>query len=561
MENGSDGVVGALKRYRVLIVIVAAIALVALLPLVTGGKDDDGDKAAPRSSKTDTTEPVATDASAEVSRAAGGRLNSKAALAAPDCDAERKHLMVASPWAPPCAEPWPAGADNGGATAKGVTADSIKVVVAHAPETADDVRAAWADQSAVFDHTYRLWGRKVEPVFFQMGPNDEASQRADAIRIADMHPFAVWLQTGGSTHAIRIQELASRGIVVVTANAPVKLSTTFPGLIWGTALPPSEVNLLHITEYVGKRLGGHPAKWAGDAAFTTQPRKFGLVYPDEWKLADVKAQLDKYDVKLADAIDYKITYDQASYQERSRIIVSRLKAAGVNSVIAASDGVLNISLSAEATAQKWFPEWIVASVGGSNVDFLARSNDPKQWAHAFGISMLPTALQSDDRPDLFAWYWGRETPNKHRGGTTTGVNWGTFGLYTGLHMAGPDLTPKTFAQGLMAFPPSGGVSCNCVLSQQVSWGRHGYFPYDDYNSWDDFTEIWWDADYVGRANDGNVDTKPGHYRSTAGGKRHLFGTWPKGEPDVFTDAGSPDVKVASERDAIPDYPCKDCPGR
>ena len=61
---------------------------------------------------------------------AGVGLGSKAALAQANCDQERKRMNYATVGGGPfCVNPWSDGKDNGGATAPGVTADSVKVLV------------------------------------------------------------------------------------------------------------------------------------------------------------------------------------------------------------------------------------------------------------------------------------------------------------------------------------------------------------------------------------------------------------------------------------------------
>jgi hypothetical protein len=60
----------------------------------------------------------------------GVGIGSKAALAQDGCDAERKRMDYATVGGGPlCVNPWSDGDDNGGATSRGVTATSVKVVV------------------------------------------------------------------------------------------------------------------------------------------------------------------------------------------------------------------------------------------------------------------------------------------------------------------------------------------------------------------------------------------------------------------------------------------------
>ena len=75
-------------------------------------------------------------------------------------------------------------------------------------------------------------------------------------------------------------------------------------------------------------------------------------------------------------------------------------------------------------------------------------------------------------------------------------------FYTALHLAGPDLTPETFRDGLFRFP-----SAPTEASQiHFSWGHHGIWPTTDYFGADDATLIWWNPDAKGIDELGNDGT-------------------------------------------------------
>jgi hypothetical protein len=61
-------------------------------------------------------------------------------------------------------------------------------------------------------------------------------------------------------------------------------------------------------------------------------------------------------------------------------------------------------------------------------------------------------------------------------------------LFTGVHLAGPELTPETFRDGLFRYPPSGGDP----TAPTISRGDHGLWPEVDYADVDSVAHIWWD---------------------------------------------------------------------
>ena len=115
------------------------------------------------------------------------------------------------PW---CVNPWSSGKDNGGKTARGVTATQAHVVAyvpneqmmsapgetkpinlasRQQPALADVVR----DWQAAYDHavetngTYQLWGRTPVIEIVEASGSDEAAQRADAVEVIAKEPFMV----------------------------------------------------------------------------------------------------------------------------------------------------------------------------------------------------------------------------------------------------------------------------------------------------------------------------------------------------------------------------------
>jgi hypothetical protein len=121
-------------------------------------------------------------------------------------------------------------------------------------------------------------------------------------------------------------------------------------------------------------------------------------------------------------------------------------------------------------------------------------------------------------------------------------------LMLGIHLAGPDLTPDTFEQGLFRFPPT---ESGKTYSYQ-SWGEE-LWAKPDHNSSDDATVIWWDADATGEDEAGNEGV--GMMRYVDGGTRYLPGKWPTEPIPFFEKAGS--VTIYDELpagDALPEYP-------
>jgi hypothetical protein len=226
-------------------------------------------------------------------------------------------------------------------------------------------------------------------------------------------------------------------------------------------------------------------------------------------------------------------------------------------VIPAADIFGTAFLTKEATSQNYNPEWLITGYGTQDFTLWARAlYDPAQWSHAFGFGQMGPGLQSggDFQQRFYEWYWGKNR------GTYHPANMAPIGLlFSGIHLAGPNLTPETFKAGKFADQPAGGAACGCATTYLGAYGRWGPHPYDDYNGLDDFAELWWSSTERGISNSLGIDGI-GNYLYLDGGKRFQPGKIPTGEPRAFDRNGAvqsyPDMPA---HDRPPDYPCTGCP--
>ncbi|WP_254126895.1 hypothetical protein [Aquihabitans sp. G128] len=238
----------------------------------------------------------------------------------------------------------------------------------------------------------------------------------------------------------------------------------------------------------------------------------------------------------------------AELAEKARSLISRMKEEGVTTVVFLGDPIMPIYLTQAATDQDYFPEWVITGTVLTDTTVFGRRYDQKQWAHAFGISSLPARLPQDQGEAwrLHVWYTGKEPVAPK----TVAVLWEPIRLLAlGIHLAGPDLTPETFRDGMFSYPPTGGTP----TAPQLSFGDHGFFEAPDYLAVDDMQEIWWDAEAKGPDEQGAEGT--GMMRYADGGKRYLAGKMPKVAPHAFTEKGSvTGYSKPPAAEAPPSYP-------
>jgi hypothetical protein len=529
-----------LRRYWPVVAVVVVLAgLLVVVPALRG--DDDPDSTTASAGRGDEDE---------------GDAEQEAALAAPDCDRETGRIKIPSVYAPQCVPVWDGG-DNGGATSPGVTADEVVVAVYEAQTNeqaaAANESAGLGDQTeqseddrnrdkvvAAFQAHFETYGRTVRWVkLAASGPaDDDAAAKADALKAAsELGAFAV---IGGPTGTNAfVEELVARKIICLcTVSQPIENYHRWAPYVWSQGLASTEA-YFHLTEFVGKRLGGRPARWAG-GDLQGKDRSFALVY---YETADnaykagsdyIEKELrDRYDVTLTERLSYLLDFSKA--QEDARLMIAKLKAAGVTTIVFSGDPYMPAYLTQEATKASYFPEWVPVGPGVSTASF-GRTYDQEQWKRAFTVSYGTVRLDqavTQGEANVVSWHHGEELTSY-----PGLVPWNWF--FTALHLAGPDLTPETFRDGLFRYKPVKGY----LTYVAVSFGK-GTWPFDDYSDSDDATELWYDPTAPDKDRDGKDVV--GAWRYVDGGKRYMPGEWPDAEPKAFDPAGT--VLTLSERPA------------
>jgi hypothetical protein len=282
-----------------------------------------------------------------------------------------------------------------------------------------------------------------------------------------------------------------------------------------------------------------------------QDRKFGSINleinEETAQLSDAfENDLKDKGVELTERVSY--AFDPGRLQEQADQIVARMKASGVTTILFRGDPVAPANLTKAATAQDYFPEWVTDGSNLVDSTVFARTYDPKQWSHAFGVSGLTARAAPEDTTyhTLYTWFTGEEPPAKD----TNPVLYPSPALFfSALQVAGPDLTPESFRDGLFNLPRTP----DAVTNPSISFGDHDIWPYTDYGGIDDATEIFWDPDEQGPDEINRNDT--GMWRYVDGGKRYLYGEWTDDDSKAFQKEGSVAILDKPPADEQPpDYP-------
>ena len=558
----------ALKKGGPIAAIVAVIAVVVIVITTSGGGDSDsGDAVSPGDSVSETVTPdTAGDGSwtYPLSYPQAEEMGIEDTIEWSErCDTERGRLAVVDFFAPFCMAPFEG--DNGGATSTGVTAETITIVHYQGPDNdpiigyitdavkVDDTNAQEFDTVAnllpYYEQFYEFYGRKVEIVRYESTglATDEVTARADAQRIVEEYkPFAV---IGGPalTNAFA-DELAARNVTCISCGGG---STAWYAerdpYVWGIDGGAAQKQV-HVAEFIGKQLAGKPAVHAGDE-FVDTVRKFGFIYVESSSESKILAdqmveRLDAVGARPAEVLPYVL--DPGSIQQTASQIIAKLKASGVTTVILSTDPVAPRDFTREATAQEYFPEWIVAAATLTDTTAFGRSYDQQQWAHAFGVTSLAVRLNPDISGiySVYKWFTGEEPP----AGDSMGVFMPPFQLlFSALQSTGPNLTSENLATAIRSFQTDKAIS-----QPWLSWGDHDIWDEPDYNGIDDATLFWWDPEAEGPDEIRKVGK--GMIVYVDGGKRYLPGEWGDEDRLFVKDGGVSIYDAPPEGEEPPSYP-------
>lgn len=513
-------------------------------------------------------------------------IGTRAALNHPICDPDTGKIKIPSHLASWCTRPLRPGESNGGATYQGVTKDSIEVVVCVPPRAEQLnpppggqpprnrstgqiglIEDAVLDAQAAIDGRYELWGRTIEYEFVAYSGTDEAAQRADAVRVAQMKPFAVMNISCGPVFST---EIAARKILLPWGAGSQKANLAQQPYRWSGQ--DADLQARNVATWLGNQIAGRKARFAGDEKFQKQTRKFGLLYTispesgNDIDLARFEQELRKHDIELTAEVAYNVPADAAqassAAQEQAPTLVAKLKDAGVTSVILMGATTIVAPMTKAATANDYWPEWLLTGWAYQELSLFAQQYDQEQWAHAFGMSWFaPYATGNAGAAtgqNVFDWYWGTDKATTYSGAFPP-VYW----FNQGVMQAGPRLDPFTFRKGQFALPGRGGAFDGHVTTLGNKVGDLG-LGYPEYSLLGpkDFALVWYDPEAEGLGNIlGNQQT--GNYWYLDGGRRYTLQTWKKGEPKFFEKLPTSVVYYEDPpaKDAPKRYPCDGCPSQ
>ena len=542
-----------LKRYGVFYAIALVVLLAAVVLPAVGGDDDEEELAADTS---DTTEQPAGDGTADGPwrPASGDLVHGEGTTRNGDECTEGTHQIPDHTYSAPCLPAFEG--DNGGATARGVTADTIKIVLRDFPSTPNQQQsdqlleeAGFATRQQRFDtrdvfldwmnEHYELYGRKVEFIRYESrfgnattealgAGREEACQ--DATYIAEeLGAFGVIGMEAGVS-GVFAECAAERELVVFNGAAYFSegFYRRYAPYVYATTMSCDRVSA-HLAEYTIKRIAGKPAEFAG-GDLQGKTRKAATYVPDNEEYVGCtevthrlirEAGFDPGSMHTY-ALDISRMADQAN-----RAIV-QFKADGVTTVVTAADPFSIGFLTSAAKEQDYFPEWLIIGTAAQDTDNFGRSyNQDVVTGRMFGLSQLSSSNLVYGPASLPGRLYEQITGEPIRPGTT-GALFQFTNLFNMLQAAGPELTAANIERGIQSMPPLGAPE---FPAGKWFYGA-GIDGEPDHTAVDDSREVYWDAD-APPGPDEPDRTKRGSFVETEAGVRYDLEEWPEGDPKVF----------------------------
>jgi hypothetical protein len=445
------------------------------------------------------------------------------------------------PQSPPCVAYFDPKLDNGGATSKGVTRDEISVAI---PQQFLEDKSIAPKLATFFNKRFEFYGRRLvltsyQPTGCASGSQpDPAKMRDDAVAVdEELQAFATlaYCNASGADHHY-YDALAQRKVISVTdGNLATGVESHYAARApyeWNVQ-PGVDTILANTAQFICGKLADRPPKYAGAAQARAATRKFGLIYTRAVDGTAPDINPLRNGLKTCGQQLFEVRDDQSSDPSRNGVnTMVSMQNAGVTSVMCLC-GVLDtrrIYMPA-ASGQGYQPEWVESTYINNDLDssYSGGNAPPDQASHVLGLTFRNKLLPRQDMP----WYWAlREAdpnadPSADAYYSANSRYEQLLLLAAGIQLAGPRLTPQSFAAGLQRarFPNPGAAGAPYYQSRVgFDGGRHTMMA--------DAAMFWYDP-----SRPGTIDPSvPGAVCYVDHGRRYRLGQWGRSDPIFF--AGS-----------------------
>jgi hypothetical protein len=423
--------------------------------------------------------------------------------------------VAGDPYSPPCIS---FSGSNGGATSRGVTANTITISYMNptdGSQSTDQAIHQYTNQynSVIFPETYaqqintlqelvayfnahfQFYGRKIVLQVWN-GQEDSAGDNqsnvnADALTVADtMKDFA---ELNGTSEAY-VEALSKQGVVNFDGGYfSQQFYQSESPYAWSFVPDCTELGQ-ELGAVAAKDLVGHPTQWAGAGVGDGKTRTFAVAYPDEaiyqQCASSITQDLTAAGTPPAAVIAYSADSSEAT--ATTQAITQQLKNDSITTVLCLCDPVMQLLVSGDLNNAGYEPEWFNAAAVGEDTDDIAQIMNQNTWSH---VAELTNEVTLAGKYGTTIGYAAAKSEDPNGALIVNEVDvlyQRLYQLAVGIQMAGPNLTPQTFAQGMWSYP--GGNGPFGPVSYNVN-GVHYYTPTHQFEfQWYDPNKV---SDYDG----------------------------------------------------------------
>lgn len=433
--------------------------------------------------------------------------------------------QIEDPQSPPCVAYWPEGADNGGSTYKGVSSSEIRIAVPNA-----NVRPEiYGPLFSFFNRRFQFYGRVLKPLNLDPGVGDVAGSQATAKKADEELKVFASLENAAANGGFHyLQELARRKVIGVTPR-PLQSESylkRYDPYLWQYAMATDRI-FASTGEWACKRLARQPAAKASgifpSGKFLSQTkRKFGVILQSDFP--DVPVSVDPLVRELKACGEEPVVVQPLddNSDQRYNDIALEMRGAEVTTILCLCGGTPNAHrLFGAFNSNEYTPELALNSYylfddNGQVGAYVGAQNRDQ----VIGLTFQPLDLGGGKHPADWAL--------EEEGAAVASADAFFYSdidrfyrqlllLASGIQMAGPKLTPQTFAQGLQrtVFPNP---------DTPIMAGKVG-FNGGSHSMTIDGAEFWWSNSAVSPY---RQSYGPGALCYVDGGKRKKSGSWPEG---------------------------------
>lgn len=476
--------------------------------------------------------------------------------------------QTSDPLSPPCVAFYQG--NNGGATYQGVTGSLVKVLfyydcyqeltgasqgpfatpcgaiinLDNPPPASqrippENALIAW---EKFFNLRYQTYNRHVQfwvqfATYDQAtGLEDSTSQTEDAANAyAEVHPFAVIDLSssfgGGGTGYVSYM---NQHHVLVFGTA-VGLSNQFylgyPGLDYGYA-PPIQKSASQYAQFFCSVLKGKPVDDVGPNSNPAtdppvkdgEPRKYGFIYTTDPSVPTLteQAKLSIADIQSECGVTISAT---ATYPNNGYVAdTSTLPTYAIEAMAKfQQDGITTIlwpagfetKFSQAAQQEGYYPEWILGDDALQAANSDAQFQNQQEWAHAWIMTSQTYYPVLQDQICYREYRTVDQTSSDENVANYACPLYNSIRqLFTGIQVAGPDLTPQSIDEGFHAIPAVPSTNPQVPAC---------FYPPNDYTCVQDDAIEWYNPNAPATKTD---DGEPGSWQMVFNGKRFLPGEFP-----------------------------------